>query len=84
MKLLRVGEYGNEVPAILDDKNKIRNLSDIIEDFNPDNLNFQILDKFRKLFWLSIIAGISLPCSPTLKSFINYPLIPRWVYFIFR
>ena len=49
MKLLRVGEYGNEVPAILDDKNKIRNLSDIIEDFNPDNLNFQILDKIKEL-----------------------------------
>ncbi len=26
MKLLRVGEYGNELPAIFDDKNKIRNL----------------------------------------------------------
>ena len=49
MKLLRVGEYGNEVPAILDDKNKIRNLSDIIEDFNPDNLNFQTLDKIKEL-----------------------------------
>ena len=49
MKLLRVGEYGKDVPAILDDKNKIRNLSDIIEDFNPDNLNFQTLDKIKEL-----------------------------------
>tara|TARA_B100000886_G_scaffold312281_1_gene248125 strand:- start:212 stop:1057 length:846 start_codon:yes stop_codon:yes gene_type:complete len=49
MKLLRVGEYGNEVPAIFDDKNKIRNLSSIIKDFNPNNLNFETLDKIKKL-----------------------------------
>ena len=49
MKLLRVGEYGNEVPAIFDDKNKIRNLSSILKDFNPDNLNFKTLNKIKKL-----------------------------------
>ena len=49
MKLLRVGEYGNEVPAIFDKKNKIRNLSSILKDFNPDNLNFKTLNKIKKL-----------------------------------
>ncbi len=49
MKLLRVGEYGNEVPAIFDDKNKIRNLSSILKDFNPDNLNFTTLNKIKEL-----------------------------------
>ena len=49
MKLLRVGEYGNEVPAIFDEKNKIRNLSSILKDFNPDNLNFKTLNKIKKL-----------------------------------
>ena len=45
MKLLRVGEFGKEIPAILDSENKIRDLSNIIQDFNPDNLNFKNLDK---------------------------------------
>ena len=49
MKLLRVGELGNEIPAILDSNNEIRNLSKIIKDFNPDNLNFKVLDEIRKI-----------------------------------
>ena len=48
MKLLRVGEYGKEKPAIIDSENKRRDLSMIIEDFNPDNLNFENLDKIKK------------------------------------
>ena len=48
MKLLRVGELGQEIPAILDSENKIRDLSNIIQDFNPDNLNFKNLDKIIK------------------------------------
>ena len=49
MKLLRVGEIGKEVPAILDNENTIRDLSKILKDFNPDNLNFETLDKIRGL-----------------------------------
>ena len=49
MKLLRVGEIGKEVPAILDNENTIRDLSKILKDFNPDNLNFATLDKIRGL-----------------------------------
>ena len=48
MKLLRVGEPGKEIPAIIDNENKIRDLSKIIKDFNPENLNFEILDKIKK------------------------------------
>ena len=48
MKLLRVGELGQEIPAILDSENKIRDLSNIIQDFNPDNLNFKNLDKISR------------------------------------
>ena len=44
MKLLRVGEHGKEIPAILDNQNNIRNLSNIITDFTPENLNFENLD----------------------------------------
>ena len=49
MKLLRVGEQGKEIPAILDNQNNIRNLSNIISDFTPENLNFENLDKIKKL-----------------------------------
>ena len=47
MKFLRVGECGNEIPAILDDKNNIRNLSNIFKDLTPENLNFENLDKIK-------------------------------------
>ncbi len=48
MKFLRVGEFGKETPAVLDNENKIRDLSKIIKDFSPKNLNFEILDKIKK------------------------------------
>ena len=47
MKLLRVGEFGNEIPAVLDDENRIRDLSKIIQDFSSKNLNFDILEKIE-------------------------------------
>ena len=47
MKFLRVGERDNEIPAILDDKNNIRNLSNIFKDLTPENLNFENLDKIK-------------------------------------
>ena len=40
MKLLRVGEKNKEIPAVLDKENKIRSLSNYINDFNSDTLNF--------------------------------------------
>ena len=49
MKLLRVGQPKKEIPAILDEENKIRNLSNHIEDFNPNNLNIKTLDKIKDL-----------------------------------
>jgi 2-keto-4-pentenoate hydratase/2-oxohepta-3-ene-1,7-dioic acid hydratase in catechol pathway len=48
MKLLRVGEFCNEIPAVLDDENKIRDLSGIIKDLSPENLNFEIFEKIKK------------------------------------
>ena len=48
MKLLRVGEFGNEIPAVLDDENKIRDLSAIIKDLSPENLNFEVFEKIKK------------------------------------
>ncbi len=43
MKLLRVGNLNEEKPALLDNQNNFRDLSSIIEDFNPDTLNFNTL-----------------------------------------
>ena len=49
MKLLRVGTKGNERPAILDKKGKIRDLSSQIKDLNPDNLNFETISKLKNI-----------------------------------
>ena len=49
MKLLRVGEFKNEIPAILDENGKIRNISSYLNDLNPQSLNFDTLDKIKKI-----------------------------------
>jgi len=49
MKLLRVGEKGKEVVAALDSKNKYKDLSSIIEDLNPDTINFKLLEKLKEI-----------------------------------
>jgi 2-keto-4-pentenoate hydratase/2-oxohepta-3-ene-1,7-dioic acid hydratase in catechol pathway len=47
MKLLRVGQKGKEKPAALDKDGKIRDISSLIEDLNPDNLNFATISKIQ-------------------------------------
>ena len=49
MKLLRIGKIGQEVPAAIDKNGKFRNLSSIIKDLNPENINFETLDKLKKI-----------------------------------
>ena len=49
MKLLRVGEYLKEIPAVLDKKNKIRDITKYIEDLNPKTLNFNTIKKIKNL-----------------------------------
>ena len=49
MKLLRVGNLGSEKPALVDNDNKFRDLSSIIKDLNPDTLNFETLEKIKKI-----------------------------------
>ena len=48
MKLLRVGELNKEKPAILDNKNQIRDLSSIIEDLNVKTINKSTIEKIEK------------------------------------
>ena len=58
MKLLRVGKKGNEKPAILDNNNIIRDLGSYIKDYNPENLNFETINKLSKID-LTILPELS-------------------------
>jgi len=49
MKFLRCGDEGREIPAALDKTGKFRDLSSLISDFNPDNLNLNNLEKLKKI-----------------------------------
>ena len=49
MKLLRVGEPKKEIPAVLDEKNKIRDISNYIPDLNPKSLNINTINKLKDL-----------------------------------
>jgi 2-keto-4-pentenoate hydratase/2-oxohepta-3-ene-1,7-dioic acid hydratase in catechol pathway len=47
MKLCRIGNAGEEKPAIIDQDNNFRDLSSLVEDLNPSTLNFENLDKIQ-------------------------------------
>ena len=47
MKLLRVGQKGQEKPAALDKDGTIRDISSHISDLNPDHLNFETISNLQ-------------------------------------
>ena len=49
MKFLRCGNEGKEIPAALDRNGKFRDLSSHISDFDAENLNFNNLEKLKKI-----------------------------------
>ncbi len=49
MKLLRLGNTGNEKPALIDKEGNFKDLSSIILDLNPDTLNFKTIEKINKI-----------------------------------
>ena len=49
MKLLRVGEFNQEIVATLDEESKLRDLSSYIKDLNPSTFNEDNLKKLKKL-----------------------------------
>ena len=49
MKLLRCGSRGNEKPATIDKNGKIRDLSSVVKDFDPENLNFNTIKKIEEI-----------------------------------
>ena len=54
MKLLRLGEPGKEMPAVIDKDNNYRDLSSIISDYNPDTLNFDTIKKIKDIHILDL------------------------------
>ena len=48
MKLLRCGNVEKEVPAVLDEKGIIRNLSTIISDLTSNTINKSTIEKIKK------------------------------------
>ena len=49
MKLLRVGNKGQEKVAVIDSTNQLRDLSTIIQDLNPSTLNLSTLKDLSKI-----------------------------------
>jgi 2,4-diketo-3-deoxy-L-fuconate hydrolase len=49
VKLLRLGNLGQEIPAAIDKNGKYRNLSSHIKDLNPETINFENLEKLKKI-----------------------------------
>jgi 2,4-diketo-3-deoxy-L-fuconate hydrolase len=49
VKLLRLGNVGHEIPAVIDKNGKYRNLSSYLKDFNPDSINFETLNELKKI-----------------------------------
>ena len=70
MKLLRCGKKNNEKPAVLDKNGKIRDLSSIVSDFDPENLNFKTLEKLEKI---NIESLPEISKSTRIGSCINKP-----------
>ena len=49
MKLIRLGELGKERPALIDKDGIFRDLSSVINDLDPNTLNFETIDKIKKV-----------------------------------
>ena len=49
MKLCRIGELGKEKPAIIDKDGEYRDISGTVSDLNPESLNFETIEKIKKL-----------------------------------
>ena len=49
MKLLRLGNVGQEVPAAIDKNGKFRNLSSHLKDLNPKTINFENLERLKRI-----------------------------------
>ena len=48
MKFLRVGEPNREIPAVIDDNGNLREITSIISDLNPLNINENLIKEVKK------------------------------------
>ena len=49
VKFLRLGKPGAEIPAIIDRNGKFRNLSPHLKDLNSKTINFETIEKLKKI-----------------------------------
>ena len=70
MKLLRCGSLNKEKPAVLDKNGKIRDISSLINDLNPKNINFPNLEKLKKI---NLESLAEIPSSERIGSCIINP-----------
>ena len=70
MKLLRLGEKGEEKPAALDKNGKLRDISSLVKDLNPEFLNFETISKLEGLDFSSLPE---LPAGKRIGSCITKP-----------
>jgi len=70
MKLLRCGSRGNEKPASIDKNGKIRDLSSVVKDFDPENLNFNTIKKIEEINFETMPE---IPKSTRIGACINKP-----------
>ena len=63
MKLLRVGEFNQEIVATLDKENKLRDLSSYIKDLNPSTFNEDNL----KIWLFAPLEAISISIISSLR-----------------
>ena len=49
MKFLRLGNPGQEIPAAIDKNGKFRNLSTFLTDLDAETINFNTLEKLKKI-----------------------------------
>ncbi len=49
MKFLRVGDLNKEKPAVVDDRGIIRDVSSLIDDLNPKNININTINKVKNV-----------------------------------
>ena len=80
MKLCRIGELGKEKPAIIDKDGSYKDLSSAISDLNPESLNFETIEKIKKLnikdlptldVGSRIGACVKNPSNEIIKTFVN-------------
>ena len=78
MKLLRLGEPRKEKPALIDKDGNFRDLSSVINDLDPNTLNFETIEKIKKVD-SSILPKLDLnlrigPCVSMPSKFIGIGL----------